>query len=113
VSVNSIRITEAAALSILDQADYYEHKSGLSLALRWEASVKKALRSLLKLPLRGAPCRFHAPALDGLRWISVPGFRKHLVFYRYDPAGRAILIVQVLHGGRDLKSLLGNDDNAS
>ena len=104
-----LRVTEAAARSIIEQADYYQEAADTSLAHRWEAAVDEALRSLLHLPLRGAPCRFHAPALSGLRWIPVPGFPRHMVFYHHHSDERTILIVQVLHGARNLALLLDDD----
>ena len=93
-----LRISEAAGLSIVEQADYYLEASDLDLARRWEESVDQAIDSLLKFPERGTPCRFRSPSLAGLRWVFVPEFPKHIVFYRYLPHEQAILIVQVLHG---------------
>lgn len=104
-----LRISEAAALSIVEQADYYSQASDAALAMRWEDAVDQAVNSLRSLPERGALCRFRSPALTGLRWILVPGFPKHMVFYRYLPQERAILIVHVLHGARDLETLLDDD----
>jgi plasmid stabilization system protein ParE len=104
-----LRISEAAARSIVEQADYYEEASDRALALRWEAAVDQAMHSLLKWPERGAACRFHSPALAGLRWIFVPGFPKHMVFYRYMPPEKAVRIVQVLHGARDFETLLDEE----
>jgi toxin ParE1/3/4 len=107
--VIELRISEAAALSIIEQADYYEEASDRALAQRWEAAVDQAIHSLLNLPERGAACRFHSPALTGLRWIFVPGFPKHMIFYRYLLQENAVRIVQVLHGARDLETLLDED----
>lgn len=104
-----LRISEAAALSIVEQADYYEQASDRALAQRWEAALDGAMRSLLSLPERGAPCKFRSPALAGLRWIFVPGFPKHMVFYQYLPGEKAVRIVRVLHGARDLETLLNED----
>ena len=69
-----LRITEAAARSIVEQSDYYTQVADFSLALRWEEAVDEAIGSLLNWPARGAPCRFRATQLAGLRWIFVPGF---------------------------------------
>jgi toxin ParE1/3/4 len=104
-----LRISEAAALSIVEQADYYQQAADLALAQRWESAVDQAVNSLLSLPDRGAPCRFRSPALAGLRWIFIPGFPKHMVFYRYLPEEQAVLIVQVLHGARDLETILDEE----
>jgi len=108
--VIELRISEAAALSIVEQADYYERASNRALAKRWEDAVDQGVNSLRSLPERGALCRFRSPALAGLRWIFVPGFPKHRVFYRHLPQEQAILIVHVLHGARDLETLLDNDE---
>lgn len=104
-----LRISEAAALAIVEQADYYQQAADLALVLRWEAAVDGAIHSLLNWPERGVTCRFRSPALAGLRWILVPGFPKHMVFYRYLPQEQAILIVQVLHGARNLDTILDED----
>jgi plasmid stabilization system protein ParE len=107
--VIELRISEAASLSIVEQADYYQQNADLALAQRWEQSVDLAVNSLLNLPERGAPCRFRSPALAGLRWIFVPGFPKHMVFYRYLHEEQAILIVHVMHGARNLETLLDEE----
>ena len=104
-----LRISEAAALSIVEQADYYQDAADLALAQRWEAAVDQAVHSLLTWPERGATCRFRPPSLAGLRWIFVPGFPKHMVFYRYLPQQQAVLIVQVLHGARNLETILDEE----
>jgi plasmid stabilization system protein ParE len=68
--------------------------------------VDNAVRSLLDWPERGTLCRFRSPVLIDLRWRSIPGFPKHMVFYRYIQQEQAILIVQVLHGARNLEAIL-------
>jgi toxin ParE1/3/4 len=103
-------VSEAAAHAIVEQADYYRNAGNDSLALRWETAVDEAANSLLKFPERGVVCRFRSPSLAGLRWIFVSGFPKHMVFYRYLPKAEAILIVQVLHGARNLESVLSEDE---
>jgi plasmid stabilization system protein ParE len=92
-----LRISEAAAHSILEQADYFRETVDDPLAIRWETAVDQAVQSLLSFPERGAPCRLESPDLAGIRWIFVPGFSKHMVFYRYLSGEDEILIVQVLY----------------
>jgi plasmid stabilization system protein ParE len=94
---------------VIEQADYYLQVSDLALAQRWEKAVDQAVLSLLTWPERGSLCRFRSRALVGLRWVFVPGFPKHLVFYRYLPEEAVVHIVQVLHGARDLETLLNED----
>ena len=91
-----LRISQAAAFSIIEQSDYYLLGSDIALAERWEQSLDRAMRSITHSPERGAPCRFRSSALIGLRWIFVPGFPKHMIFYRYLPKEAAIQIVHVL-----------------
>lgn len=104
-----LRISEAAATSIVEQADYYEKAADSPLAVQWASGVDEVIRSLLRMPERDTPCRFQSPELAGLRWVFVPGFPKHMVFYRYDREREAILIVQVLHGARDLEAILSDE----
>lgn len=101
-----LRISEAAALAIVEQADYYLEVSDSELAARWESAVDETVRSLLHLPERGAPCRFTNTALAGLRWIPVSGFPKHLVIYQFDETKSTLLVVQVIHGAREVELLL-------
>jgi plasmid stabilization system protein ParE len=107
--VIELRISEVAARSIVEQADYYAEASYSALAQRWEEAVDQATQSLLNLPMRGTRCRFRSPALSGLRWIFVPGFPKHMVFYRFSPEDASIRIVQVLHGARNLETILDEE----
>jgi plasmid stabilization system protein ParE len=104
-----LRVSEAAALAIVEQSDYYQQAADGSLANRWEAAVDEAIRSLSNVPERGARCRFRSAALADLRWISIPGFPRHMIFYRHISAEQIILIVHVLHGARNLETLLGQD----
>jgi toxin ParE1/3/4 len=110
--VIKLLVHEAAALSIVEQSDYYLEKADRSLALRWEAAVDQAIHSILRWPEIGPPCRFLSPSLAGLRWSSILGFPKHMIFYRYVQAEKTVVIVQVLHGARDMESIFGDEENA-
>ena len=48
------------------------------------------------------------PRLAELRVWRVEGFEKHLIFYR--PTQGGIEIVRVLHGARDIDSVLESED---
>jgi plasmid stabilization system protein ParE len=109
--VIKLRVSEAAARSILEQAGYYREAANDSLALGWESAVDEAVHSLLKLPERGALCGFRSSSLAGIRWISIPGFPRHMVFYRFVPAEKAVVILQVLHGARDLDIVLSYEED--
>jgi plasmid stabilization system protein ParE len=107
--VIGLNLSPAAYQSILDQADYYRQTMDQNLVHRWELAVDQAMNSLLSCPERGATCRFRSRALADLRWIFIPGFPKHMVFYRYHAHEQIILIVQVLHGARNLETLVDDD----
>lgn len=109
--MTQLRVYEDAALSIVEQADYYQEKAGAALALRWESAVDEAINSLLRWPKMGSLCRFRSLSLAGLHWTSVPGFPKHMVFYRYVQAEGTVFVVQVLHGARDIESLFGDEED--
>lgn len=101
----TLRVTEASALAFIEQADYYRSLPDERLARRWEEAVDEAMRSLLHFPERGAPCRFHSPKLENLRWISVPEFSKHLVFYRFNREEQSVLVIHVMHGAWNLEAI--------
>ncbi len=66
------------------------------------------MRLLLEHPELGPLRAFDRRDLSGLRSLPVHGFEKHLVFYR--PTKEGIEVVRVLHGARDLGTIL--DDSA-
>ncbi|HEV2136935.1 MAG TPA: type II toxin-antitoxin system RelE/ParE family toxin [Terracidiphilus sp.] len=105
-----LKISEAASLSIVEQAEYYEQAAEHTLALRWEKAIGEAIHGLLKMPESGAPCRLSSPALANLRWTPVAGFPKHMIFYRYSAQEQILLIIQVLHGARDLEAILSEGE---
>jgi toxin ParE1/3/4 len=97
-----------AADAIVEQADYYLIRQGVSLAQRWEDAVDEVVHSLLRMPERGSPCNFKHPDLQNLRRVSVPKFPKHLVFYDYLREEHLVRIVHVIHGARDVEGLLAD-----
>ncbi|MGC2636735.1 MAG: type II toxin-antitoxin system RelE/ParE family toxin [Acidobacteriaceae bacterium] len=99
-------VTQTAARTIVEQANYYAMREGSALADRWEAAVWQALTSLPKMPGCGAPCNFRSPELKNLRRAAVPGFARHLIFYEHLRDQGILRVVHVLHGARDIESLL-------
>lgn len=104
-----LRVSEAAALAIVEQADYYRQASNDTLAEERESAVDHGVRTLLTMPERGAQCHFRPSALAGMRWVFVPGFPKHMIFYRYSPQDEVLLIVHLLHGARNLEAILDEE----
>lgn len=73
-------------------------------AVRFLEAAEATICSLREAPRRGARFRSSSLELKNLRWVPVRGFTNHLVFYRvHDDHVR---IVRVLHGYRDLPSVV-------
>ncbi len=59
------------------------------------------------MPGLGALYEAENPAFPEMRFFPIPHFRKHLVFYI--PISHGIDVVRVLHGARDISSILARD----
>jgi plasmid stabilization system protein ParE len=99
-----LRLTDVAVSDIRDQADWYEQRSRHALARGWEKEVTAALIRIEKNPRSGAKCGFSANELQGIRRMAIAGFPRHLIFYCAEE--QEITILRVVHGARDLESLL-------
>ncbi|HYM77205.1 MAG TPA: type II toxin-antitoxin system RelE/ParE family toxin [Candidatus Dormibacteraeota bacterium] len=95
--------SDAAIADILEQADWYAAQSGRTLAKRWGKAVTAAVSYAVRRPAAGSPCTFKALELRDVRRTSIPGFPKHLLFYRFDDA--EVFVLRVVHGARDLERL--------
>jgi toxin ParE1/3/4 len=101
-------VRPAAREDILRQYEYYLiEKDAEHAAERFLDEVQAAIGSVLKHPEAGAPKRFENPLLRGLRSWPVKGFPAMRVYYLI--AKDTIRIVRVLHGNRDVASLLENE----
>ena len=100
---NRLAVSDAAATDIVEQANWYSTQSGKALAERWERSVTSAMMRVLNRPDAGTPCEFKSSELRSLRRTAVPGFPKHLLFYRF--VSGEVLVLRVVHGARDLEHL--------
>ena len=75
-----------------------------SAAVRFIDAAEAAFARLAKMPRIGAPRKFRNPRLDGIRCWPIPDFEKYLVFYRV--TGEEVQVLRVLHGARDIASIL-------
>ena len=101
---NRLVLSDAAAADIIAQADWFSAQSGRILAARWEGAVTSAIMRVLHRPNTGTPCHIQGAELHDLRRTTIPGFPKHLLFFKFDRD--EVLIVRVVHGARDLEPLL-------
>lgn len=93
-----------ARRDILSSAEYLEEHRGEETAQRFLDAVQSTFEALAKMPKLGALCTFRKPALRRLRRWPVKGFENWLIFYQ--PKRNGIEIVHVIHGARDIESLL-------
>lgn len=93
-----------ADLDIDHQFEYLAVEAGLATARHFLKALRGTCGSLQETPELGSERTFAPRRLAGLRVWPVKGFRRHLIFYI--PSADAIEIVRILHGARDLLSIL-------
>ena len=86
------------------QLDYLEKHAGLETAERFLDQLISSFEDLSRMPKVGMLCGFSKPATRGLRRWPVKGFENWLIFYQ--PRRYGVEIVHVIHGARDIESLL-------
>jgi toxin ParE1/3/4 len=94
----------AAVFDIMNIADYLASRGGLALADRFTASAEKTFERLARMPGIGSRWGSDRPSLADVRFFPVAKFPNHIIFYRPIPGG--VEVLRVLHGARDLKSIL-------
>jgi toxin ParE1/3/4 len=94
-----------ARRDILSNAEYLEENGGVETARRFLDATQSTFEALARMPKLGASCSFGRPALRRLRRWPVKDFENWLVFYR--PRRNGVEIVHLIHGARDIESLLG------
>lgn len=101
-------VRPAAREDILRQYRYYlAEKDAATAAERFLDAVQLATEELRHHPDIGAPARMKWPHLAGLRSWPIPGFPVIRIYYIHSADG--VRIVRVLHGKRDIGSLLEED----
>ena len=96
--------SDAAITDIVEQAEWYTAQSGRRLADRWQKAVTLTISLASSSPPVGVLCTFRSPLLRDIRRLTIAGFPKHLLFYRFDDA--EVFVLRVVHGARDLERLL-------
>ena len=95
----------AASIDVLEAAERIA-TGNPEAAGRFIRAVRATEEMLLSAPGIGPIREFDNPALVGMRFHLVRGFRKYLIFYM--PRSNGIEVVRVLHGARDLGALFGS-----
>jgi len=92
----------------VDEAGLFIARDNLDAALRFYDAVERTYRLIRDHPKRWPRYEIDHPRLSGLRKRSVIGFRNFLVFYHIERD--LVEIIRVLHGARDIPSVLTGDN---
>lgn len=93
------------AIDLIEYAEYLS-KDSLDTALRFLDAVESTFIFVAKNPEIGALCKFKSSQAKHVRFWAIKGFEKHLMFYQ--PLSDGIEVARVLHGARDLESILAD-----
>jgi toxin ParE1/3/4 len=86
---------------------YYAREAGFRVAQRFFAQAEATVTRLAQMPGMGTSYEHDHPALAGIRYFPVSRFRNYIIFYR--PVADGIEIVRVLHGARDIATILAEE----
>jgi toxin ParE1/3/4 len=93
---------------LIDIATYIAN-TNLDLSDRFLQAAEETFQQLGQMPEIGKRCQFLHPELQNIRQIGVKEFRKYLIFYQSSQA--SVEIIRVIHGARDLESLLTEEED--
>ncbi len=99
-----VLVRARARRDILSNAAYLEEHGGEQTAQRFLDATQSTFDALAKMPKLGVLCAFQRPVLRRLRRWPVKGFENWLIFYL--PKRDGVEIVHLIHGARDIESLL-------
>ena len=97
-----------ARRDLLEQFVYLGEEAGVELAKRYFAAVVEVCAMLVKQPNAGVAYDSGVAGLEGMRRFPIHGFENYLLFYL--PRHGGIEVVRVLHGARDIGSLLFEEE---
>ena len=83
---------------------YFIDKNTPATALKFGKRVERTLELLALFPEMGSLWDSKKTGMQGMRFQSVQGFRKYLIFYRMTEPG--LYVERIVGGRRDLEQLL-------
>jgi toxin ParE1/3/4 len=89
---------------LLQQVEHLLEAFAYDAAERFPSAVQETCARLLENPEIGSPREYLAPQLAGLRSWPVSGFEDVRLYYI--ASGAVLRVVRVLHGRRDLNTIL-------
>jgi toxin ParE1/3/4 len=98
-------IRPKADLDIDEIADYLTAQSSFGMALGFLSEAHRSFALLASQPGMGWQCKMNHPRLKSARMFRVGApFEDYLIFYQ--PRGKRIEILRLLHGSQNLDNLL-------
>lgn len=103
-----VRRRAAARRDLIEIFQRYAREASLGVARHFRAEAEAGLARLAVMPGLGTFYETDNPALGELRFFPVGSpFKSCLIFYRPLPGG--IEVARILHGTRDIQTILGDD----
>lgn len=96
-----------ARQEIIESYRYFARAAEVAVADRIFSSVEETLDRLARMPGLGTRYLPKVPVFSNIRYLPVSGLRSFLVFYA--PLSDGIEVFRVLHGARDLNSILAEE----
>ncbi|KJH71694.1 type II toxin-antitoxin system RelE/ParE family toxin [Aliterella atlantica] len=82
----------------------YLAADNLNVSDRFLVAAEATFNKIGKMPEIGKTCQFSHPQLANIRQQPIKGFKNYLIFYRF--AASEIEILRVIHGARDIPTML-------
>jgi toxin ParE1/3/4 len=106
--ISSVNQRPRARLDALEQFVYFGEQAGVDVAERYLDALDKTCALLAQQPQVGRAYDSGISRLTGLRRFRVKGFEHYVIFYLARKGG--IDVVRVLHGSRDIDSILAEEE---
>jgi plasmid stabilization system protein ParE len=100
----NVRKSPAARRDLLEHFVYLA-RFNVPVARRFLRAADRTMGRIADMPEAGSPWESTDPALAGVRFWSVRGFRHYFIFYRVVPRG--IEVIRVLYATQDIERMLG------
>ena len=102
--MKKLMIITPEASEDLDNHFAYIAEDNLDAAIRFLDAAQQAFETISEMPEIGSSREFKNPRLAGIRMWPIPGFRKHLIFYRI--TGKELQVLRILHASCDIPGVL-------
>ena len=97
-----------ARFDLIEEADFIEQIYDLVRAESFLDAAEATLSNLASMPLMGSPRPDLVADIPDLRQWRIKGFEDYLIFYRPLPDG--VEIIRVLHGRRNIPTILSDEE---